>query len=285
MLRILILTILTAPVIVPQQSPVPIFAVGPSSRSVVTGAPFSAEGQSQRNNTLADGTHIASPLLVWKLYRDNEGRTRTERPIEHKDSDPEILIDIIDPVAHLRYWVDPQKKVVRRQTWQASPASWVTEKVVSSKAQVLPQESLGNQIIEGLPCDGTRDTTLWPVGSMGNDRPISIVTETWKSSALQVVVLFKNNNPQSGELVQKLVNISRAPPSAELFAPPPDYTMEDLAAPAYPIGKDVSAPHLVSKVEPAYTEEARKSKLSGTVLLSSSSIPMVSRKTSKSFGL
>ncbi len=64
------------------------------------------------------------------------------------------------------------------------------------------------------------------------------------------------------------MNISRAQPFAELFAPPPDYTMEDLAAPAYPIGKDVSAPHLVSKVEPAYTEEARKSKLSGTVLLS-----------------
>jgi protein TonB len=44
--------------------------------------------------------------------------------------------------------------------------------------------------------------------------------------------------------------------------------MEDLAAPAYPIGKDVSAPHLVSKVERAYTEEARNGKLSGTVLLS-----------------
>jgi protein TonB len=34
------------------------------------------------------------------------------------------------------------------------------------------------------------------------------------------------------------------------------------------IGGEVSAPILVSKVEPAYTEEARKAKYSGTVLLS-----------------
>ena len=37
---------------------------------------------------------------------------------------------------------------------------------------------------------------------------------------------------------------------------------------AYRIGGDVSAPVLVSKVEPEYSEEARKAKYSGTVLLS-----------------
>ncbi|MCU1291349.1 MAG: TonB family protein, partial [Bryobacterales bacterium] len=37
---------------------------------------------------------------------------------------------------------------------------------------------------------------------------------------------------------------------------------------AYRIGGDVSAPQLVSKMEPEYSEEARKAKYSGTVLLS-----------------
>ena len=37
---------------------------------------------------------------------------------------------------------------------------------------------------------------------------------------------------------------------------------------AYRIGGDVSAPQLVSKVEPEYSEEARKAKFSGSVLLS-----------------
>jgi TonB family protein len=37
---------------------------------------------------------------------------------------------------------------------------------------------------------------------------------------------------------------------------------------AYRIGGDVSAPTLISKVEPEYSEEARKAKYSGTVLLS-----------------
>ncbi len=37
---------------------------------------------------------------------------------------------------------------------------------------------------------------------------------------------------------------------------------------AYRIGGDVSAPQLISKIEPEYSEEARKAKYSGTVLLS-----------------
>ena len=37
---------------------------------------------------------------------------------------------------------------------------------------------------------------------------------------------------------------------------------------AYRIGGDVSAPVVISKVEPEYSEEARKAKFSGSVLLS-----------------
>ena len=37
---------------------------------------------------------------------------------------------------------------------------------------------------------------------------------------------------------------------------------------AYRIGGDVSAPVLISKIEPEYSEEARKAKYSGSVLLS-----------------
>jgi TonB family protein len=113
-----------------------------------------------------------------------------------------------------------------------------------------------------------------PLNAVGNDRPFSIVSEIWKSPDLQIIVLNKDSNPQSGERTYKLFNISRSEPEANLFQPPADYTVEDYNAAtasdsgAYPIGGDVSAPALISKVEPKYSDEARHAHLSGSVALS-----------------
>ena len=100
----------------------------------------------------------------------------------------------------------------------------------AQSAESRPQisdEKLGTQTIEGVLAEGTRHTTTWPVNSQGNDRPISAVSELWTSPELKVTILSKSNDPRSGESVQKLINISRAEPSASLFQPPPDYTVVD----------------------------------------------------------
>ncbi len=47
-----------------------------------------------------------------------------------------------------------------------------------------------------------------------------------------------------------------------------DHPAQTNAAPVYKIGGDVSAPTLISKVEPAYTESAKNNKIEGAVLLS-----------------
>jgi hypothetical protein len=44
------------------------------------------------------------------------------------------------------------------------------------------------------------------------------------------MILLKSTDPQSGEHTQKLTNISRAEPSADLFQPPPEYSVVDEAA-------------------------------------------------------
>ena len=62
---------------------------------------------------------------------------------------------------------------------------------------------------------------------MGNDRPIAIIQEYWRSVELKVLVLNKWINPQSGESTEKLINISRSEPEQSLFQPPPDYTIVD----------------------------------------------------------
>ena len=69
----------------------------------------------------------------------------------------------------------------------------------------------------------TRTTTTFPIGAMGNDRPIVVVNESWFSPELKVQVLQKNSDPRSGESTTRLTNISRAEPDASLFQVPADY--------------------------------------------------------------
>jgi hypothetical protein len=88
-------------------------------------------------------------------------------------------------------------------------------------------ESLGEQNIEGVRAQGTRVTFTIPAGKIGNERPIEIVSETWYSPDLQMVVQSRNTDPRSGETIYKLTNIMLAEPDASLFQVPASYTIED----------------------------------------------------------
>lgn len=71
----------------------------------------------------------------------------------------------------------------------------------------------------------------YPAGSMGNDGPITVVSEDWFSAELKVSVLSKSSDPRSGESTMKLTNLSQAEPDASLFQVPGDYTIEDAQKP------------------------------------------------------
>jgi len=94
----------------------------------------------------------------------------------------------------------------------------------------MTSESLGSQMIEGLNAEGTRRTTTWAVGSIGNDREIVVTNENWFSKQLQVEVLTKTSDPRSGDSTTKLTNVSLVEPDPALFMPPPDYTIKGVAA-------------------------------------------------------
>ena len=55
---------------------------------------------------------------------------------------------------------------------------------------------------------GTRTTRTIPAGQIGNDAPISIVTEVWTSPELKTVVYSKRTDPRMGEQTFQLTNIS-----------------------------------------------------------------------------
>ena len=89
------------------------------------------------------------------------------------------------------------------------------------------EESLGEKVIEGVVAQGTRRTHTIPEGKIGNDRPITIVTERWYSPELEAVVLTDTKDPMTGNVTYQLTNVSRAEPDPALFEIPTDVEIKD----------------------------------------------------------
>jgi hypothetical protein len=94
-----------------------------------------------------------------------------------------------------------------------------------------PGEDLGEQVLEGLLVKGTRMTDTIPAGTIGNDRPIEIVTERWYSEDIDAMVLQRFSDPRFGETTYQLVNVVRGEPSPDLFQVPQGYEIKTAEMP------------------------------------------------------
>jgi hypothetical protein len=196
------------------------------------GAPYSALREFTHTQTLADGTVISSKPATDKVYRDSQGRERTEHTFCKRDEQGGVWVEINDPVSRYAYILDAGThtahryaiKVHERGTrWGPSAPSTAS----STHATNSTTESLGSQTMEGVPVDGVRSTRVIPVDQMGNDRPFNVVDETWTSPQLHIVVLSKYVDPRMGESTTRLTNIELSEPDPALFQVPPDYTVTD----------------------------------------------------------
>jgi hypothetical protein len=88
-------------------------------------------------------------------------------------------------------------------------------------------ETLGKRTFDGIEAEGTRTVSTIPAGSIGNERPIEIVSERWYSAELQTVVMTRHSDPRTGDNVYRLENINRTEPQANLFQVPADYTVSE----------------------------------------------------------
>lgn len=215
--------------------------LGPVIDTLLAGptAPYSAVQEFSNVQTLADGTHISRKPSTEKIYRDSQGRTRTERSIcGPANDDPEaLIITIRDPVSGYAYILDMQNHIAHRYTIQvrqpslpAPPTKTVTDTadrtlVARPDATRLdpPTETLDSQTMEGIYVEGTKTTTIIPLGSQGNDRPIAIVREQWYSPELKITILSKDSDPRYGEMMTRLTNIELSQPPLILCQPPPDF--------------------------------------------------------------
>jgi hypothetical protein len=232
----------------------------------VTGAPYSAEAVTVVAQTLADGNRISRESKA-AVYRDTSGRTRREQGLAIIGAvvggpEDRQQVQITDPQAGLSYILDmgsriahklPLPKIVRApasgppapagaraSTFELPlppppPGSQGTvffRRSVFANSKPPTIEHLGRQIVEGVEAEGTRSTTTIPAGQIGNELPLTIVSERWFSPELKVLILSRQTDPRFGETTYRLTNIVRAEPSPDLFEPPPEFTVVEPGASA-----------------------------------------------------
>jgi hypothetical protein len=147
---------------------------------------------------------------------------------------------INDPVAHTRFVLNTVHKSADQVVVDDGPADANVmymkkrqdEQVVINKApsneQPENKEDLGTQSIEGVTARGTRTSHVIPAGKIGNEKPITVTTESWFSDEVGMEVLRVHKDPWSGEVTTKVTNIRRGEPDASLFTAPADYKVEKM---------------------------------------------------------
>jgi len=208
----------------------------------VTGAPYSARESHQSVQTLLDGTHITRSDPDTVTWRDSSGRVRTEIHASPTQRAPcrSVLQQIEDPVAGYLYVIDPVNQIAHRIPLVSTPrpprparrqAEARPARAASSGEATVTSESLGTQVMFGVEVAGTKRSTTYPAGSwMGNDRPLTITSESWTSSELGTVY-SKNSNPDGTVSTVTLNDLSTAEPDPSLFEIPAAYKVVDETGP------------------------------------------------------
>lgn len=246
--------------------PVAIAGAFAGPMSTVTGAPYSAQTSTERVQTLADGNRI-DQTTTGSVARDSQGRVHREESLPSlggSNGEAPHLIFIDDPVAGVHWNLDPQTKTAFKMPFVQMKArnlstgasmlpalppppspggdkEWfftsrtgptansiqIASKIADGHDADVSKVDLGMQMMNGVQAQGTRMTRTIPAGSIGNDMPIVITTETWYSPDLKVLVMSKTSDPRMGDTTYELTNIQRSAPPASLFQVPDDYTVQD----------------------------------------------------------
>lgn len=227
-----------------------------SSRGMASQAnnPVSMVFESKHVQTLADGTHITT-VTHETFYRDREGRTRTdhELPFPVGTGTPMYAVAVQDPVAGFflhwqtggqttgsrqRQFTSLDTDATRAQALQdradeaaANPPTPRLQRDPStaqkqSSGQAVPKHTnkiLGLQQVEGVPCEASQSTTVYPIGSVGNDRVITVTSERCISREFGRPLREVSEDPRTGTRTLTLQSVTRGEPDPMLFHPPADY--------------------------------------------------------------
>ena len=223
------------------------------------GEPYQAEKVTRSTQTLSDGTVITHESKGM-IARDAAGRMREDiyvvrsGQMDGREADTNLESATVgDPVGHtMLIWTGEKTKIAMQMQLPTLPnkllapppppapprpdgASAVAPARVVSLGTAAPRDSirteeLGKQSLEGVLVTGKRTITTIPLGKIGNDRPIEIIHEEWRSPELNILVKTLDKDPRTGEQTMELQGLVRTDPDAALFHAPAGYEVKDMAA-------------------------------------------------------
>lgn len=195
-----------------------------TGRKIAEPIPYSAQAASETVQTLNNGNKIkrATKELI---FADGKGRVRRESENVFNNK-TQRSISIRDSLAGFEYFLNPITKTAYRVPIKAFSST--SQKISSPPSGYSTQsESLGKKIIEGFETTGMRSVTTIAPGTIGNEQPLEMISETWFSPELKTFVFTKRSDPQTGDYTYEMKNIKRETPDESLFIVPVDYKILD----------------------------------------------------------
>ena len=202
-----------------------------------------------------------------RTRREQEGTLSVVTRTDPVVSTRKTTVSIVDPVAGYSYSLDPEHRIAWRtplgttaelldkvksevraaqrssQPMTEQQKKELAERAAQAKGEMekqiatarggmvgvayAPTGPLEHGTIDGLPVEGHKSSQTIPAGQIGNEQPITITSEEWRSPDLKVLVLTKHNDPRTGESIYRLANVVRAEPDPSLFVVPSDYEIRD----------------------------------------------------------
>ena len=240
----------------------------PAPRRAVQGAPFTLTVETRWERASGMGPKEGTQRIV----RDSAGRQRYEASlVDGLAGYP--LVHVYDVVAGREIELNSDTKTAEVRTMRMGPPLRLDVSVANTHPPenvAADQTLLGTKTIAGLEAWGQRTlrtATRIDSSAVSQDR------ELWISTHYQMPLMQVTRSEQ-GKTTQTVVSFDAAEPDPALFAIPPGFTVHDAPAIDQPaggtfrVGGDVSAPVVLKTAEPEFSEEARRKKIKGNVLIS-----------------
>ncbi len=242
----------------------------PASFYAVEGAPFTLTVETHWEMERAAGPQQGTQRLV----RDGAGRQRYEAPVI--DGVPRsAMVGIYDVVAGKYIKLDMDAKTAEVAPMRLGRTVKMDVSVASSvgpaEAAAANQTLLGTKEIAGLEAWGQRTATTMAITGAGG-RPMAQDRELWQSTHYGIPVLQVMRSDQ-GKVTQEVASFVAGEPDAALFQIPAGFAVRDAPPPPEPapgtvrMGGDVSPPRVLLAPGPEFSEEARRKKVSGDVMV------------------
>jgi hypothetical protein len=207
-------------------------------------APFSAIVHTEWIKPL-DGGGTYTQANQRQIARDSLGRIYQERwNLVPKDGSAQSQMNVIqigDPVARKLYNCFLHGMPHRCTLEKFAETPLAAFHPATGRSGPLPNgngfrthEDLGIRNIDGIDAVGTRDTTTYNEGVMGNDRPFSVTREFWFAESLGIDLQSEITNPLFGKEIFTVTDLSSAEPDPRLFQLPDGFEVVDQRKPAAP---------------------------------------------------